>query len=180
MPEFWLLTLFVLLGLLVSGLLFGFIQIFNQLAANRDQVAKAFADIDVLLKQRRAELPALKSVLDAWTQHEGTIQESLAHWRERAQDSSGLLERLLLENELSFLLWGFLGRREANPELAATPQFANLQTRISDLESAINARRENFNAQVAGHNILLEQIPVRWVAPWLGHRVLPYLKDARA
>ena len=66
-------TSFIVIGVLAAGLLYA-IMLYNNLVALKHNVSKAWANIDVLLKQRHDELPKL---VETCEQYMGYEQETL-------------------------------------------------------------------------------------------------------
>ncbi len=156
----------VFLGGAVIALLYG-IVVYNGLVQLKHNVAKAWANIDVLLKQRHDELPKLVEVCRQYKQFE---QETLARVTEaRARVSSAREKHDVAalgaaEGMLRMGLGQIFAVAEAYPELKANEHFMQLQTRITALENAIADRRELYNESVNVHNIRIEQFPDLFVA----------------
>jgi len=172
----------LLLGLLVLGLLY-FVGIYNRLVALKHAVDKAWSNIDVLLKQRHEELPKLVEVCRQYQQFEqATLQQVIAarsqvQTARQAQDVGAL-------GRAETLLRGGLGQlfavAEAYPELRSNHNFMQLQSRISQLESAIADRREFYNESVNLHNVGIEQFPNNLVAGRFGYAPKPLLQFSEA
>ena len=154
---FWIV---VGLAALVAGT-YGVI-LYNRLVALKHNVAQAWSNIDVLLKQRHDELPKL---VETCKQYMGYEQATLAKVMEargqvqqaRAQgDVPGLGAA---ESGLRLGLGQLFALAEAYPDLKADSQFQHLQDRISGLENAIADRREYYNQSVNSNNIRIEQFP---------------------
>lgn len=148
---------------------------FNNLVMLRHNAAQAWANVDVLLRQRHDELTKLVTVCARYMQHERTLIErvatvrgALAEARER-QDvhALGPLERGLATDvsRLTALAEGY-------PALKADASFLQLQRRIAELETAIADRREFFNATVTINNTQIRQFPNLLFARAFGMREL--------
>ncbi len=151
----------VLAGLLLVGVIYG-VSLYNGLVACKHAVSKAWANIDVLLKQRHDELPKLVEVCK---QHKAFEQETLQRVIEaRAQvHSAREAENMGALGKAEGALRGGLGRlfavAEAYPDLKSNEHFLQLQQRISGLENAIADRRELYNDAVNINNVRVEQFP---------------------
>ncbi|MAT49962.1 MAG: LemA family protein [Porticoccaceae bacterium] len=171
---------FIILGLLVLAAGYG-VVIYNSLVALKHRVAKAWSNIDVLLKQRHDELPKL---VETCKQYMGYEQDTLtrvidarsqvASARE-AQDINALGEA---ETRLRAGLGQLFALAENYPELKANEAFQHLQSRISDLENGIADRRELYNDAVNLNNIRIEQFPDLLVARPLGFKAFELLEFA--
>jgi LemA protein len=145
-----------------------FLSIFNSLIALKNMIARSWANIDVLLKQRHDELPKLVSVCEGYMQHERAVFDKLSEARGALVRASGVAERAKAENMLTSALGQFFAVAEAYPDLKANTGFLQLQSRISDLENQIADRREYYNDTVTTFNTRIQQIPDQFVAGMLG------------
>src|SRR6266581_9041996 len=57
------------------------LTIYNSLVALKNQIARSWANIDVLLKQRHDELPKLVSVCEGYMRHEREVFDKLSEAR---------------------------------------------------------------------------------------------------
>src|SRR5438034_984962 len=128
--------------ILVTGLLlFGAVSlvgyaltIYNGLVALRNNIARSWANIDVLLKQRHDELPKLMKTCEGYMQHERAVFDKLSAARGALLEARSVPERAAAEGRLSEALGRFFAVAEAYPDLKANTSFLQLQNRISDLE----------------------------------------------
>lgn len=168
----WLLTqsgrvsLLVFLGVVVVVLIYG-ISTYNRLVALQHAVDKAWANIDVLLKQRHDELPKLVEVCKQYKQFEQQTLTLVIEARSRVQVARESLDIAALgaaEGMLRSGLGQIFAVAEAYPELRANESFMQLQGRISQLENAIADRREFYNESVNINNVRIEQFPDSMIA----------------
>ena len=171
----------VFLGLLAVIIVYG-ITLYNQLVDIKHNVAKAWANIDVLLKQRHDELPKLVEVCRQYKQFEQeTLQRviearSMVHTAQNAQDIGALGEA---EGALGRGLARLFAVAEAYPELRSNENFMQLQQRISTLESGISDRRELYNDSVNINNMRIEQFPGSILAGLFRFEAKPLLEFSR-
>ena len=151
----------VLLGLLLAIVIYG-VMVYNGLVQVKHAVAKAWANIDVVLKQRHDELPKLVETCKQYKQFEAqTLQRiiearSQVHVAREAQDIAALGQA---EGALRMGLGKLFAVAEAYPELKANESFMQLQGRITALENTIADRREFYNEAVNVNNVRIEQFP---------------------
>jgi LemA protein len=168
----------VFLGLIVLALVYGVVT-YNGLVQLKHNIAKAWANIDVLLKQRHDELPKLVEVCRQYKQFE---QETLARVTEararvaKAREAHDVPALGAAENLLRAGLGQIFAVAEAYPELKANEHFMQLQTRITALENSIADRREWYNESVNLHNVRIEQFPDLIVARMFGYTEQPLLQ----
>lgn len=139
-----------------------FIIIFNTLVSLKNNVKKAFANIDVLLKQRHDELPKLIQTCQQYMQYEKGTLEAITAARAQSMQAlqAGNIKALgVAEGSLRGSLGNLFALAENYPELKANQTFIHLQDRISGLENSIADRRELYNQNVTLNNIRLEQFP---------------------
>jgi len=156
----------VVVGLAVYG-----VSIYNHLVRLKHNVAKAWSNIDVLLKQRHDEIPKLVETCKQYMKFEQETLEKVMQARAQVsqarqnQDIPGLG---MAEGALRMGLGQIFALAEAYPELRANENFQHLQSRISSLENTIADRREFYNESVNINNIGIETFPDIIVARLFG------------
>jgi LemA protein len=168
-----------LLFAVVGGLAM-FFSTYNGLVALKNAVARAWANIDVLLKQRHDELPKLVSTCEGYMQHERAVFDQLSAARGAVVKARSVGERAEAESKLTQSLGQFFAVMEAYPDLKANQGFLQLQTRISELENQIADRREYYNDTVTTFNTRIQQIPDSMVAGWLSLQPAELFKVAES
>jgi LemA protein len=151
----------VTLGIIAAVLVYG-VMIYNHLVTLKHGVTKAWANIDVLLKQRHDELPKLVETCKQYMQYEQETLERVMKARAavsaaREQGDIGALGGA--ESQLRLGLGNLFAVAEAYPDLKANETFQHLQSRISGLENSIADRREFYNESVNNNNVRIEQFP---------------------
>ena len=146
------------------------LTIYNSLVALKNQIARSWANIDVLLKQRHDELPKLVKTCEGYMQHERAVFDRLSEARGALMKAHTVGERAAAESALTRALGQFFAVAEAYPSLKADASFLQLQHRISELENQIADRREFYNDTVTTFNIRIQQIPNVYVANWMSLR----------
>ncbi len=168
----------ILLGILVVVFIYG-ISLYNHLVGIKHAVAKAWANIDVLLKQRHDELPKLVEVCKQYKEFEqSTLQKVIAARSQvqAARESQNIGALGEAEGMLRTGLGGLFAVAEAYPELKSNEHFMQLQTRITGLENAIADRRELYNESVNIYNVGIEQFPAALIANLFHYQTKPLLE----
>ena len=151
----------VMVAALIVLLIYG-ISLYNQLVTIKHAVSRAWANIDVLLRQRHDELPKLVEACRQYMQYEQSTLERVISARNavsQARDRSDLKQLGQAETALRSGLGQLFALAEGYPQLQANTSFQHLQQRISGLESGIADRRELYNAAVNINNVRIEQFP---------------------
>ena len=149
----------VMVAALIVLLIYG-ITLYNQLVTIKHAVSRAWANIDVLLRQRHEELPKLVEACRQYMQYEQSTLERVISARNavsQARGRSDLKQLGQAETALRSGLGQLFALAEGYPELQANTSFQHLQQRISGLESGIADRRELYNAAVNINNMRIEQ-----------------------
>ncbi|KJS05385.1 MAG: LemA family protein [Gammaproteobacteria bacterium BRH_c0] len=157
---------FLILGVLLLIAGFG-VVIYNNLVALKHRVAKAWSNIDILLKQRHDELPKLVETCKQYMTYEQETLERIIQARSSvasARESQDIDALGKAEASLRAGLGQLFALAENYPELKANDSFQHLQARISELENGIADRRELYNDAVNLNNIRIEQFPDLLVA----------------
>lgn len=171
-------TTLILLGVCIVALLY-VISLYNSLVQLKHAVAKAWANIDVLLKQRHDELPKLVEVCKQYKQFEQATLERVIAARSRVQvarEGQDIAALGQAEGALRASLGGLFAVAEAYPELKTNENFMQLQTRITGLENGIADRRELYNESVNIYNVRIEQFPAALIANMLSFTAKPLLE----
>ena len=156
-----------------------FISTYNSLVALKHNVSKAWANIDVLLKQRNDELPKLVETCRQYMRFERDTLEKVIRARSMVADARERVNIPALgaaETVLRGALVRLFAVAEAYPELRTNENFRQLQSRITELENAIADRREFYNESVNLNNVRVEQIPDNIVAGIGSFRLFPLLR----
>ncbi len=153
----------------ILGLIGYFVGIYNGLIQVRNNVDKAWANIDVLLKQRHDELPKLIETCKGYMKYEQSVLEKITQARTAFMNATTVEDKTKAENLLSQSLKTLFAVSENYPDLKANQNFLQLQSRISGLENEIADRREFFNESVNIFNIRIQQLPDVFIASALGY-----------
>ncbi len=150
---------YTILALIVFGLIGITVRAYNRLVMLRFNTDKAFANIDVLLKQRADEVPELVKVVKESMKYEETVLERLTKLRTDFLTAENPEEKINLSNEINKIVKSIFAVSENYPELKANNNFMLLQQRVSGIEDAISDRREFYNESVNMYNIGIHEFP---------------------
>lgn len=174
--------LMISLGALIFVLIVGVvalsmgINIYNGMISLRNQLERAWSNIDVILKQRYDEIPQLIQVIEQYAGYEAGLLQKLAEARKHYGEASSIGDKIKASQEMSFALKGVIAIGEAYPELKTNENFIQLQSRVSQLESMIADRREAYNEAVTNFNTRIDQFPDMFVAKLLNYQRQEFFK----
>jgi LemA protein len=169
-------------GLLIALFFYG-VMLYNGLVQLKNDVAKNWANIDVILKQRHDEIPKLVEVCKQYKQFEQSTLQSVIEARSRVQtarEQQNVPALNQAEGALRIGLGQIFAVAEAYPDLKANDNFMQLQQRISSLESTISDRRELYNETVNLNNVRVESFPDSILARMFQFRQLSLLEFAES
>jgi LemA protein len=168
---------------IVAGVALYFVVTYNSLVSIKNHVEKAWANIDVLLKQRNDELPKLIDTCKVYMTHEAQTLEKVIQARmgvDAARQMHDVTGLSAAESVLTTSLGGLFAVAENYPDLKADQTFINLQQRITGLENQIADRREFYNDSVSNNNVRIQQFPDLIVAGLFNFKRAEMLKFASA
>jgi LemA protein len=151
----------------LAGVLIYAVILYNGLVRLRNENDRAWANIDVLLKQRHDEIPNLVETVKGYMQHEQQTLLAVTQARADSINASSVAQKAVADLKIASALHSLFAVAENYPQLKANQNFLKLQTRISELEERIADRREFFNDDVNTYNTRIGQIPDVFVASFM-------------
>ena len=170
------LILYTTIGLTVVGAGLYLTGAYNQMVSSTLEADRAFANVEVSLKQRHDELPQLVEICRGYMTHEKEVLERVVQLRSRFSSAGGVDDKVVTENELGRALSGLVARAEAYPDLKANKLFLELGDRLTEIEREIADRRELFNAAVTAFNTYIQSFPTLAIAGIFRYRARPLLQ----
>jgi LemA protein len=163
-------------GFVIAGALWYFVTIYNSIIALKNDIDKAWANIDIMLKQRHDELPKLLDVCKGYMDYERDTLQKITQARSQYQQAVTIDQKAQADQSMTSALRGFFAVAENYPDLKANNNFMQLQKRITELESQIADRREFYNDSVNSFNIRIQQMPDTFVASFMNVQPRPMFK----
>ena len=164
---------YAILAFVVAGVSIYLTTLYNGLVALRNDIEKAWANIDVLLKQRHDELPRVVDVCKGYMQYEKETLLQLTEARARLAVAVSVDQKVKASGALSASVARLFASAEKYPDLKANQTFLQLQKRITELENEISDRREFYNDAINLFNTRIQQMPDTLVASLLGMKPRP-------
>jgi LemA protein len=135
---------------------------YNRFVRLRNQVAEAWAGIDVQLQRRYDLVPGLVATVKGYQQHESGVLERVAHLRGHPELQVG--QRADEESGLSRSIGRLFALAEDYPELKASEGFRQLHASLVETEEQLQYARRYYNGSVRDHNNLVEGFPSLLIA----------------
>ena len=165
----------IIILVIILGVVFYFIAIYNGLVTARNQFKNAFAQIDVQLQRRYDLIPNLVESTKAYIKHERETLEAVIQARNQAQaasraaaahpdDGKAIAALGTAESALTGVLGRFFALSEAYPDLKANQTIQQLMEELSSTENKVGFSRQFFNDAVMSYNNMREQFPNNLIA----------------
>jgi LemA protein len=152
------------------------VNAYNTLVELRNDILKAWANIDVLLKQRNDEIPTLLDTVKGYMEHERETLTEVTKARGTLEVAKTLGEKDASNNLITDALKKLFAVVENYPQLKANDAFMKLQLRITGIENQIADRREFYNDAVTIYNTRIDTIPDRIIAERANFKRIPLFK----
>jgi len=146
-----ILAIFVFFGVVL--LLLAFVGLRNNMVRERNELGKAWANLDQLLKQRRDELPRLIGTCRSYLSEQGLF-DSITTAR-GAEQKATPPEKPRAAAALTQALNRLFAVADRNRELSLDTSYRQLKKQILILEERIAAEQERFRGQVNAYNARL-------------------------
>ena len=163
----------LLLGALVLFYLF---SVYNGLISLKNNIERAWANIDVLLKQRSDLIPNLVETVKGYMKHERGVLEDVTRMRAEMISAQSPAQKAKASEHLTSALKSIFAVAENYPQLRASENFLQLQNQISAIENQIADRREFYNESVLLFNTRIHSLPDMIIAGMMGFKDKEYFK----
>jgi LemA protein len=162
----------VAVGVILAAVLLVFLVVvtYNNVIALQRRCQRAWANIDVALKQRHDQLPNLVAAVRGAMSFEMEVLERVTQARAAYEPDASIHDKAVVSEETSSAVRSLFATVEAYPELRSHLNVMALQEEIERLETLIARRRELFNNQVYQHNVAITTIPGALLRPLFGWR----------
>jgi LemA protein len=157
-------------GVLILVVGFIVVTTYNAVVGLRQRIDKAWSNIDVALKQRFDQLPALVDAVRGLMRFEADVLTAVTEARAGYAPSQPIPEAAALSEQTSAAVRSLFATVERYPDIKSAGNVADLQDEIERLEGIIADRRELYNDQVYRYNTRIAQVPTNLMAPLFGWR----------
>jgi LemA protein len=161
-------------GLVVVVVLFLVLATYNAVVALEQRIDKAWANVDVALKQRWDQLPNLVEAVRDVMAFERDVLTEVTQARAAYTPRAPIPEQAATSEATTAAVRHLFAVVENYPQLRSNENVLDLQNEIERLENVIADRRELYNDQVYRHNTRIGQVPALFLAPLFGWRPRPF------
>jgi len=158
---------------------------YNGLVSSRENVNKAWANVETAYQRRSDLIPNLVATVKGAADFEKSTIEAVIEARAKATqitvNANDLTpEKLQQFQQAQAQLSGALGRllavAENYPQLKAVGNFSELQSQIEGTENRINEARRQFNEAAQAYNMSRQKFPRVIIASLFGFKEKPYFE----
>jgi LemA protein len=151
---------------------------YNHVVSLQRRCQRAWANIDVALKQRHDQLPALVAAVRGAMHFEEEVLEAVSVARSRYEPEAAIHDQAVVSEATSEAVRSLFAVAEGYPELRSHANVMALQVEIGRLETLIAQRRELFNDQVYLANTAIDTLPGLLLKPFFGWKALEMFRAA--
>jgi LemA protein len=156
-------------GLVLLIAAFLLVQTYNSIVALRQRIDKAWANIEVVLKQRHDELPNVVAAVRDVMAYERSVLDEVTRLRAAWSPDQPIRQQAATSEATSAAVRQLFAVVENYPQLKSQENVQSLQAEIERLENIISDRRELYNDSVYRYNTRIAQLPavlLAWVFGW--------------
>ena len=160
----------------IVAVVIGFVIVttYNAVVALRNRIRKAWANIDVALKQRHDMLPNLVEAVRGLMAFEQDVLTEVTRARAAYVESDPIPRQAAVSDATTQAVRSLFAVVERYPEVKSAGNVQALQEEISRIEDVIADRRELYNDQVFRYNTRIAQVPANMVAGLFGWTPEPF------
>ena len=159
----------------ILGLLFYLISIYNKLISLKNRVDNGWAQIDVQLQRRYDLIPNLVETAKGYMKHEKETLKMVIDARNSANDAAkaatgnpsdqnAMKNLQASEKKLQGAMMNFQALAEGYPDLKANTNMLALQEELATTENKVGFSRQAFNDAVMQYNTGIEIFPNSLIA----------------
>jgi LemA protein len=163
-------------GLVLFILVFLLVTTYNAIVALRQRIDKAWANIEVALKQRHDELPNVVAAVRGVMSFEQSVLEQVTRLRAAWSPEQPIRQQAATSEATTAAVRQLFAVVENYPALKSQANVQSLQAEIERLEEVIADRRELYNDSVYRYNTRIAQLPAILLAGLFGWTACPFFK----
>ena len=153
---------------------------YNAVVALRTRIDKAWGNVEVALRQRHDQLPALVDAVRDLMAFEQDVLVEVTRQRSRYAPGAPVADQGPVSAATSSALRTLFAVVERYPQVRSQENVLRLQAEIERLEGQLADRRELYNDQVFRHNTTIAQAPAIVLASLFGWRPRPFFDAGEA
>lgn len=154
-------------------------MVYNNLIRLRNNVTRAWSNVDVLLQKRHDLIPNLINVVKGYKQYEQTLLVKLTQMRSlstQIQNSDNVQNKAAASDQISSTFKTLFANVEKYPQLKSDNLFMQLQGQLVEIENEIADSRQFYNDSVKVYNTSISVVPNSLFASILKYTAMQYFQ----
>ncbi len=143
---------------------------YNAVIALQQRADKAWANIDVVLKQRHDMLPNLVAAVRGLMAYEQAVLTAVTEARAAYSPTEPIPQQAAVSDQTTAAVRSLFAVVERYPDIKSGANVLELQNEIERIEGVIADRRELYNDQVYRYNTKIGTVPaivLAWLFRWV-------------
>lgn len=143
---------------------------YNAVIALQQRADKAWANIDVVLKQRHDMLPNLVAAVRGLMAYEQAVLTAVTEARAAYSPTEPIPQQAAVSDQTTAAVRSLFAVVERYPDIKSGANVLELQDEIERIEGVIADRRELYNDQVYRYNTKIGTVPaivLAWLFRWV-------------
>lgn len=143
---------------------------YNAVIALQQRADKAWANIDVVLKQRHDMLPNLVAAVRGLMAYEQSVLTAVTEARAAYSPTEPIPQQAAVSDQTTAAVRSLFAVVERYPDIKSGANVLELQNEIERIEGVIADRRELYNDQVYRYNTKIGTVPaivLAWLFRWV-------------
>lgn len=161
-------------------LLIAIVPTYNNLATSRENVNKAYAQVQNVVQRRADLIPNLVNTVKGYTDHEEDTLTKVTNARAGIQNANSPEELAEANEELTRAVGDINVVVESYPELKADTQFVALMDELAGSENRISVERKNYNEACQEFNSKLVRFPTNIIGKITGFKQAEYFQASES
>ena len=149
---------------------------YNRLAASRENVNEAYAQVQNVVQRRADLIPNLVNTVKGYSDYEGETLTKVTEARAGVKNASSPQELADANEKVSQAIRDINVVVESYPDLKANTQYTQLMDELAGSENRISVERGNYNSAVKKYNSDIKKFPTNIIAGITGYDQAEYFQ----
>lgn len=165
--------------ILVVGLGFYAMRVYNEFISMREMVENAKAQIAAQIESRWDALSNLMGAVGQYSEHESETFEKIVKGRQQVTQNSSVNELEEADAEFSGSLSRLIAVAESYPDLKASTLYQETMRSVDEYEKNVRLSRMTFNDTVTRYNREIQTVPKNFIAGFSGFHREDYFEGSK-
>jgi len=154
--------------IVIAVIAYWMFRTYNRLVKMQQRVRRAWADVDMLFKQRHELIPKLLNLVKRYANEEQDVLDDVTQAYDATMTARGSVQIAAAEEQLSIALRGIWALAAPYPSLGADISFRQLQCELASQEDKLLLAQRAYTYGAQEYNTTLVLVPGVWFASICG------------